>query len=571
MESPTPAPGPTLQIPDVALRPAWADRGSLAQARADLYSQRLVRDPKLVEAAAALENGDTGKAKRIASKFLAKHPRSADALNIMGEIAARAHNVRDAERFLMQCVQCAPDHPAYRYNFVVALMEGDKLQGALAECEILLAKNPDNLLFRSLKAHLLARTRKYAEAANLFRELTVTCPDSAEVWMGLANALRSLGGHADEVVSCLRTVTGFDPACGSAWWALASMKTVRFTDDDVRIMEEQLAKSGIGPAERSDLYYALGKACEDVKRYEKSFQYYSKGNAIRRVDLNYDPDSTTRMVSRARAVFTPELFRELEHAGCPSAEPIFVVSLQRSGSTLTEQILGSHSQIEGAGELQTLIQIVGADVMPKTGPDYPNGMDRLTPDDLRSLGEKYLEQTRTRLSQGKPFFVDKNCYNIWQVGLIHLMLPNARIIDVRRHPIAACWANFTVSFAHAPPLSYKLTDIGRFYHDYVRLMAHFDRVIPGRIHRVIYENLVADLEHETRRMLDFIGLPFEPGCLEYYKSDRAFSSFSNEQVRRPIFRDGVDRWRAYEPWLDPLKAALGPVLDAYPGVPEFPM
>lgn len=562
---------PTLQIPDVSLRPAWADRGSLAQARADLYAQRPIRDQKLVEAVVALENADTARARRIASRFLAKHPRSADALNIMGEIAARAHNVRDAERFLRQCIQCAPDHEIYRYNYVVALMESDKLQRALAECEILVAKNPKNPLFRSVKAHLLGRTRKYAEAADLFRELTVECPDSAEVWMGLANALRTLGGHADEVVLCLRTVAGSDPACGSAWWALASTKTVRFTHDDVRIMEEQLSKSDIAAVERSNLYYALGKACEDIKQYEKSFQYYSKGNAIRRVDLNYDPDSTTRMVSRARAVFTPELFRECEHAGCPSPEPIFVVGLQRSGSTLTEQILGSHSQIEGAGELQTLIQIVGADVMPKTGPDYPNGMDRLTPDDLRSLGEKYLEQARLRLSQNKPFFVDKNCYNIWQAGLIHLMLPNARIIDVRRHPLAACWANFTVSFTHAPPLSYKLTDIGRFYHDYVRLMAHLDRVIPGKIHRVIYENLVADLESEVRRMLEFVGLPFEPGCLEYYRSDRAFNSFSNEQVRRPIFKEGVDRWRAYDPWLGPLKAALGPVLDAYPGVPEFPV
>lgn len=550
------------------MRPAWAERGSLAQARADLFSQRPVRDRKLAEAAAALETDETGKAKQIAAKFLAKHPRSADALNIMAEIAGRAQNVREAERFLRQCVQCAPDHQAYRYNYVVALMDGDKLQVALAESEILLATSPRNFLFRFLKAHLLGRARKFAEAADLLRELTVACPDSAEVWMGLASALRSLGGHADEVVSCLRTVTGFDPACGSAWWSLASMKTVRFTDDDVRIMEEQLAKS-VAAAERSHLYYALGKACEDVKRYEESFQYYSKGNAIRRVDLNYNPDSTTRMVSRARAVFTPELFRELEHAGCPSAEPIFVVSLQRSGSTLTEQILGSHSQIEGAGELQTLIQLVGTDVMPRTGPDYPNGMRSLSPDYLRSLGEKYLAMTRIHRSQGKPFFVDKNCYNIWQVGLIHLMLPNARIIDVRRHPLAACWANFTVSFAHAPPLSYKLADIGRFYHDYVCLMAHFDRVIPGKIHRVIYENLVEDLEHEVRRMLDFIGLPFERGCLEYFKSDRAFSSFSNEQVRRPIFTEGVDRWRAYEPWLGPLKAALGPVLEAYPAAPEF--
>ncbi|MGH6890120.1 MAG: sulfotransferase [Rhizomicrobium sp.] len=562
--------GPTLQVPDLTFRSAWAGRGSLADARADLYSQRPLRDPKLMEAAAALENGEVAKAKRIASKFLARHPRSADALNIMAELAMRAHRAQDAERFLMRCVQCAPDHQTYRYNYIVALMEGDKLQGALAELEILLAQNPENPLFRCLKAHLLNRTRNYAEAAELFRELTGPCRDSTEVWMGLANALRSLGGHTDEVVSCLRTVTGFYPACGSAWWALASIKTVRFTDDDVRVMEEQLAQSAIGAAERSELYYALGKACDDVGQYGKSFQYYSKGNAIRRVDLNYNADSTTAMVSRAGAVFTPELFRKFERAGCPSAEPIFVVSLQRSGSTLTEQILGSHSQIEGAGELQTLIRIVGEEVMPKTGPDYPNGMSNLTPDDLRSLGEKYLELTRTHRPQGKPFFVDKNCYNIWQVGLIHLMLPNAKIIDVRRHPIAACWANYTVSFSNAPPLSYKLTDIGRFYHDYVCLMAHFDRVLPGRIHRLIYENLVADLEGEVRRMLDFLELPFEVGCLEYYKSDRAFNSFSNEQVRRPIFKEGVDRWRAYEPWLGPLKAALGPVLDAYPAVPEFP-
>jgi hypothetical protein len=365
-------------------------------------------------------------------------------------------------------------------------------------------------------------------------------------------------------------VTGFDPAAGSAWWALASMKTLRFTEEDVRIMEAQIANLAIGASERTDLYYALGNACDDVKEYGKSFQYYSRGNAIRRVGLDYNPASTTSRVDRARAVFTPDLFRASEGAGCPSAEPIFVVGLQRSGSTLTEQILGAHSQIEVAGELQTMIQVVGAEVMPKTGPDYPCGMDKLTPDDLRALGEKYLELTRTHRSKGKPHFVDKNCYNIWQVGLIRLILPNAKIIDVRRHPIACCWANFTVSFSHAPPLSYKLSDIGRFYHDFVRLMAHYDCVLPGKIHRLIYENLVADLEGEVRRMLDYLELPFEQGCLEYYKSDRAFNSFSNEQVRQPIFKDGVARWQPFEPWLGPLKSALGPVLDAYPAVPEFP-
>jgi tetratricopeptide (TPR) repeat protein len=416
---------------------------------------------------------------------------------------------------------------------------------------------------------LLFKARRYAEAADCFQKLVAACPDSAESWLGLASAFRSLGGRTEESLSALRKVTELDPSSGQAWWSLASAKTFRFTDADIRIMEAEATKPAAGTSERAELYYALGKAHGDVKQYEKSFQWYSKGNAIRRIGLDYEPDATTDMMKRALAVFTPELFQERAGLGCPSTEPIFVVGMQRSGSTLTEQILGSHSQIEPAGELQMLLKVVVESVMPKTGENYPNGMDKLTSDDLRSLGETYLEQSRAARKTDKPYYVDKNCYNIWQIGLIHLILPNARIIDVRRHPISCCWANFTISFAHAPPLSYKLTDIGRFYHDYVRLMAHYDRVLPGKIHRVIYEDLVADLEGEVRRMLEFLGLPFEQSCLEYYRNDRAFNSFSNEQVRRPIFKDGVERWRDYDPWLRPLKEALGPVLDAYPDVPAF--
>jgi tetratricopeptide (TPR) repeat protein len=559
---------PTLRVPGKAARAAKLEADALAKARRELYNQQPIRDPKLREGASALQNGRPGDAQRIVLKYLAKHPRDPNALNLMAEIARRGRNLPEAENYLAQCVRWAPNHEAYRYSYVALLMELNQFKSALAETEILLAKNPRSVLYRSAKGYLLNRTREYAGAADLFRELTVECPDSLETWMGLASALRSLGGHTDDAISCLRRAVGIDPGYGTAWWALADLN--RFTDEDVSIMEEQLANPAIGAPERTNLYYALGKACEDVKQFEKSFQYYSKANAIRRIGTDYNPDSTTAMVSRARKVFTPELFRARKGAGHPSAEPIFVVSMQRSGSTLTEQILGSHSQIEAAGELQTMIQLVGADVMPKTGPDYPNGTDRLAPGDLRSLAEKYLEKSRIYRTQDKPFFVDKNGYNIWQVGLIRLMFPNARIIDVRRHPIACCWANFSVSFSHAPPLSYKLADIGRFYHDYVGLMAHFDRVMPGKIHRVIYENLVADLEGEVRRMLDFLGLPFEQGCLEYYKSDRVFKSLSNEQVRRPIFKEGVERWRAFEPWLGPLKSALGPVLDAYPGVPDFP-
>ncbi|HEX4078269.1 MAG TPA: sulfotransferase [Rhizomicrobium sp.] len=562
---------PTLQAPNIPARASVSGADIFARARHDLFNKSPVRDPKILEAAQTLQQGLAVEAERIVGKILAKRPRDPHALNIMAEIAKSRRDFRTAEACLARCVQIAPDHPAYRYNHACILLELGRIDAGLAEVDILEAKYPDNILFLNLKAAFLNKRRRYAESVACYRQLAARCPDSTDVMMGLALTLRSLGGQTEESISILRKITEFDPGCGAAWQSLASVKTVRFGEADIRSMEAQLAKPAIGAAERTDLYYALGKAYDDARQYEKAFQSYSRGNAIRRIDMDYDPDVTTGMVARMRVVYTPELFREREGAGCPSAEPIFVLGMQRSGSTLTEQILGAHSQIEPAGELQSMIRIVAEDVMPKSGADYPNGVDQLAPEDLKAFGEKYLKSVRPLLHENKPHFVDKNCYNLWQVGLIHLIFPNARIIDIRRHPISCCWANFSVAFSQAaPPLSYKLTDIGRFYHDYARVMAHFDRVLPGKVHRVIYERLVADLEGETRRMLDFLDLPFEQSCLEYYKHERSFNSISNEQVRRPIFKEGVERWLSYEPWLGPLKAALGPVLDAYPGVPDFP-
>ncbi|MGD0191867.1 MAG: sulfotransferase [Rhizomicrobium sp.] len=508
-------------------------------------------------------------AKRIVSKHLAKHSRDPDALNLMANIAEREGRGHEAESCLARCVRSDPTIEIYRYNYAGFLGKLGKIGGALAELDALLKESPKNLAFRNLKSFLLGRADRYAEAAALYRELTVEHPEILDFWMGLASSLRSLGGHTAECIDAFKSAIRINPSMGAAWWNLASLKTFRFGEDDIRLMEAQLDRSPASAEQRANLHYALGKAYDDVKAYEKSFQHYSKGNAIRRIGMDYDADETTSMVSRAKAVFTADFFRNRNAAGADSNAPIFVLGLQRAGSTLVEQILGSHSAIEPAGELPFILRVVGEDVMPKTGPDYPNGMDKLGAADLHSIGGKYLALSLNKRRLGRPFFVDKCPFNLWHVGLIHLMLPNARIIDVRRHPIGCCLANFTMSFAHAPPLSYKLSDIGRFYADYVRLMAHFDSVLPVRIHRVIYERLVADTATEVHRLLDFLQLPFEPGCLEYYKSDRAFNSFSNEQVRNPIFKDGVERWRNYEPWLGALKSALGPVLDAYPEVPEF--
>lgn len=548
---------------------AGYDEVWFATALEELRNARPLRDPRLLASLKAMEAGRGAEAKRTLSKYLVKHPRDPDALNLMAEVAHRAGRLQEAEACLARCVHWMPDHEVYRYNYVHVLLKMNKLEGALIETEILLKNNPRNPLYRNLKGSLLKKMERYPEAVAWYRLLAEDYPESSLIQCELGGALRSLGGHREECTAAFLRASELTPGLGRVWWNLASLKTFRFSESQIAEMETQLRGSALSAESRAELHYALGKAYDDVRNYEKAFGHYSRGNALRRVALDYDPDSTSRMVSWAERVFTPELFRLRAEAGCKSREPIFVLGMQRAGSTLVEQILGSHSAMEGAGELNFILRLVAEDVMPKSGPDYPNGMDRIEPSDLKAIGEKYLEYAATKRNLGRPYFVDKCPFNLWHVGLIHLILPNAKIIDARRHPLACCFANFTMSFAFGPPLSYKQTEIGRFYADYVRLMAHFDRVMPGKIHRVIYERLVADLEGEVRRMLDYLELPFEQSCLEYYKNERAFNSLSNEQVRSPIFSEGVDRWRNFEPWLGPMKAALGPVLDAYPDVPEF--
>jgi tetratricopeptide (TPR) repeat protein len=540
-----------------------------SKAYEDLYAAWPISDGRLLRAAEALHEGRVKQAGRIVSKVLARYPDDTDAFNLQAAIACHIGCNDEALILAARCLREKPENKVYRYNYALLLLRVGKVAEALDEGLTLLAAEPGNPLFRNFCATLLCRKKQFAEASEFYRQLTEDHPDCPELWCMLASTLRSLGGQTQAAIDAFRKAVELAPGMGSVWWSLASMKTFEFSQADADAMEAQLARAPASAQHRADLHFALGKAHGDLENYEKSFQHYTRGNAIRRIDLRYDPDDTTDMVSRVEAVFTPELFREKSASGHDSIAPVFVLGLQRAGSTLAEQILGSHSQIEGAGELQSILRIVGDDVMPRTGPDYPNGMAKLTAEELRAMGEKYLELSKIHRVHGRPFFVDKCPFNLWHVGLIYLIFPNAKIIDVRRHPIGCSLANFTMSFAHAPPLSYRLTDIGRFYRDYVRLMAHFDRVLPGKIHRVIYEKLVADLDGEVRRLLEFIGVPFEPSCLEYYKNDRAFNSFSNEQVRRPIFTDAVERWRNYEPWLGPLKEALGSVLDTYPGVPEF--
>lgn len=534
----------------------------------ELLVTRKLHDPRVVAAANNLEAGRINEAKSALSRLLAQRPGSPDALNLMAEIVGREGQQAEAEHLLSRCVGAAPGASLYRYNYARALETLGKFDEALDQAEILVRSNPRNLIFRELKASLLKKIGNYTEAAASFRALAADYPESSYVWNGFGAALRDLGGHREEAIEAFLKAAACNPSRGRIWWNLANMSSFRFSDAHIAEMEKMLAGPPLSSENRADLHYALGKAYDGANDYRRAFENYARGNAIRRVGFDYNPDATSAMVAQTRAAFAPELFRSRAGVGCVSHEPIFIVGMQRAGSTLVEQILGCHSQIENLGELNFLVKVLTDEVRPKAGAHYPLGLDKVEPEALRAAGEKYLSYVKLKRCTDKPFFVDKCPYNFWHVGLIRLILPNARIIDARRHPLACCFANFTMSFAFGPPLSYKQSEIARFYADYVRLMAHFDHVQPGKVYRVIYERLVADLETEVGRMLEYLGLPLERSCLEYYRNDRSFNSLSSEQVRSPISTEGVGRWRNYEAWLGPMKAALGPLVDAYPEIPD---
>ncbi|MGL4541766.1 MAG: sulfotransferase family protein, partial [Polymorphobacter sp.] len=367
-----------------------------------------------------------------------------------------------------------------------------------------------------------------------------------------------------------RTAIQQAPQLGEVWWSLANLKTVRFTDADVGAMQAQLARDDLADEDRYHLDFALGKAFEDAKAYEQSFGHYARANALRRQSVHYSADEISDHAARSKAFFTTQFFAARAGQGCAAPDPIFVVGLPRAGSTLIEQILSSHSQVEGTTELPDIIWTanrIGERKLRGEVSRYPEAMAGLDADAVAALGAAYLASTRIQRQTDRPFFIDKMPNNFQHIGLIATILPNAKIIDARRHPLGGCFAGFKQHFARGQNFSYSLEDIGRYYADYVRLMAHYDRVLPGRVHRICYEDMVADSETEIRKLLDYCGLPFEAACLAFHETARAVRTPSSEQVRQPIYTAGVELWQHYDKWLGPLRATLGSVLDSYPAVP----
>jgi len=549
---------------------AMGDTAGADQAYAN-HVRNSTRDPRLMEPALALAEGRIAVAEPLLRNHLQRFPTDVAAIRMLAEIASRIGRYTDAENLLTRCLELAPGFRAARHNYAIVLHRNNKPVEALAQIEELLAVEPRSPSFRNLKATVLARVGEYDEAIRLYEQLLGEYPRHAKVWLSHGHALKT-AGRQDDSVAAYRKSIELEPGLGEAYWSLANLKTFRFSAADVAAMRAQLERSDLTQEDRFHFHFSLGKAAEDAQDYAASFRHYAEGNRLRKEAVPYDSNTVAENVRRSRALFTPAFFAARRGAGCTAPDPIFVVGLPRSGSTLVEQILSSHSAIEGTMELPDVVGIVkelsGRSRRSEVS-KYPEVLESLEPGALRELGERYLQQTRIQRKTDAPFFIDKLPNNWAHVGLIHLMLPNAKIIDTRRHPLSCCFSGFKQHFARGQNFSYALDDIGRYYADYVTLMAHYDAVLPGRVHRVIYERMVEDTESEVRRLLEYCGLPFEEACLRFYENDRAVRTASSEQVRQPIFRDAVDHWRHYEPWLDPLKAALGPTLDAYPAAPPL--
>jgi tetratricopeptide (TPR) repeat protein len=375
-------------------------------------------------------------------------------------------------------------------------------------------------------------------------------------------------GRTGEAIAAYRRCLALEPWAGDAWWSLANMKTFRFEDADVDAMRAQLARAGLGAGDRAHLSFALGKALEDRADHAAAFDHYARGNALRREQGRYSADRNNARLRRAAGIYDADFFRARQGWGAQAPDPIFIVGMPRAGSTLVEQILASHPLVEGTMELEEILAIArtlwreAGETHASSPARYDEALADLDPAAVRALGERYIERTRIHRKTGAPFFIDKMPNNFAHAGLIRVALPNARIVDVRRHPMACGFSMFKQQFARGQDFSYSLEDIGRYYRDYVEYMAHFDRVQPGSILRVCYEDLVADTEAQVRRLLDHCGLPFDAACLRFFENDRPVRTASSEQVRQPIYREGLDHWKHFEPWLGPLRQALGPLAHA---------
>ena len=539
---------------------AMGRTGEASEARAQ--AARLAALPRTLHAVTNLmHEGKLLKAEQLCRAYLQDHPKDTEAMRLLADLGVRFGVLADADFLLESAVAFDPDNIQLRLDYIQVLRKRQKFTAALDQARALLDREPGNPLFQSHFAIESMQAGDYERALAMFDEILATLPGDHATLTSRGHALKTYG-RQDEAVASYRAALAARPEHGDAWYGLANLKTYRFDDDDVTVMQAREAEADLSYKDRIHFCFALGKALEDRADYEQSFDYYKRGNDLKRVQTRYKADQMSEELRAQAEICDRGLFEKQGGKGCPAPDPIFILGLPRAGSTLLEQILASHSQIDGTLELPNILSLSHAlrgrnKLSDRTR--YPRILHDLPAEKLREFGETYIDETRIH-RQGAPVFIDKMPNNFRHIGLIKLILPNAKIIDARRNAMDCCWSGFKQLFAEGQEFTYGLTEIGRYYRDYVALMDHWDAVLPGEILRVQHEDVIDDLEGQVARMLDYLGLPFEQACVDFHKTERTVRTASSEQVRQPVNRKGLGQWRHFEPWLDPLKEALGPAL-----------
>ena len=528
------------------------------QVRAQFEYLRSLPRP-LVAVTDLIAQGRILKAEDICRQFLRKVPHNVDGMRLLASIGTRLGVLDDAEFLLESAAKLAPENVQVRIDHIQVLRKRQKSERAREEARKLVQTSPNNSQFLSLYAIESMQTGDYETALEVFDDVLEKMPGDPGTLTSKGHALKTRGDY-DAAVEAYRAALASQPGHGEAYYSLANLKVYSFSDNEVTAMQDQVRDGNDLPyMDRVYLHFALGKAYEDQQDFEKSFHCYSRGNQLKKAQSRYDADQMTEDLAAQRDVCTAEFFAAREGFGDDAPDPVFILGLPRAGSTLLEQILSSHSQVDGTLELPNILSLSqrlrrkgrGADNRP-----YPENLADLSPEECAQYGREYIRETRIH-RQGAPFFIDKMPNNFRHIGLIKLILPNAKIIDARRHPMACCFSGYKQLFAEGQEFTYSLEDLGQYYRDYVQLMDHWDEVLPGFVLRVMNEDVVDDLEAEVRRILEFCNLPFEETCLEFHRTRRAIRTPSSEQVRQPVNRTGLDYWRHYAPWLEPLKDRLG--------------
>ncbi|MEM8499424.1 MAG: sulfotransferase [Pseudomonadota bacterium] len=513
--------------------------------------------PPVKKASGLFYQGRVGIAEGICRDYLRTKPADVNAIRLLADIGFKLRMMEEAGQLYLRCLELAPEQHTARYKYAQVLARQNRYDIALAQVEILLRKDPADLSFQVLHASTLAQSGEYREAHKRFRAVLKQIPDAATVWTSYGHSLR-YGGKGEEAIDAYRRAIALAPDDGEAWWSLANLKTVTFTEAEVGSMKAKLKQLDGHSQDKAHLAFALGKALEDSRKYDESFSAYALGNDIKKMHVAYKSVNTGERADHIITCCDAPFFQTLGSDGNPDSSPIFIVGLPRSGSTLMEQILASHSQVDASDELHFITRIA-ARLEGRRKRDeernYPSILMTLSRDERIALGQEYLDAA-AGYRRGAPYFIDKLPNNFVHIGLIRAILPNATIVDARRAPMAACFANYKQLFAEGQPFTYSLDDIGNYYADYIKLMDHWRSVLPGWILTVQYEEVVEHLEQQVSRLLNHCGLPFEEACVNFHENKRAVRTASSEQVRQPIFRDALDQWRNYQQHLEPLNTLL---------------